>query len=770
MDEFHIFPQTQYANSPADVFTFNASIPDPITSGPEGMSIYIKYLLTNKGSNDITDMYMGIWSDPDLGDAGDDLVGCDPEDDLFFCYNATNEDSRYFVAPPAIGYKIIHGPVVPAPGEVAWFDGEDLPNYRNLGLTGFQFYINGTDPNHYTETYDYLSSPTFDFSGDPVTGSGDLDFDSSDRRMMGSTGPFSMAPGESQVLLLKLAVGQGVDYLASITSLREILNNVPEAACPFVFTATNSSGAFLGQATINGLSAEPGDCVAAFDEDGNCAGAADIVIDKAAYINLQIYGDDPTTAGIDEGMNAGESFTLKIYDASEEMILEYPLPFDCWTNTQGAPLEGACGDHTNVYDFPTTDDLMFGAGWNLISIDVGLGGSTPAECFACLGDNLIYVTGFDGGSVFYDPSLPDFLNTLTSIDPGCGYWVKVTEPMVGNFVGPVIPSDFAIDSDEGWNLIGYWPQFAMTPAEAFAALVSGGQLIYVTGFDGGAMFYDPSLPDFLNTLGAVENGFGYWVKTTEAIPGFTYPVGGAPTGEKRPSVKATAETLGPFTFAPTNLSGAFVGTVRLQEQPCEAVDIIAAFDEGGNCAGAAYLTVNEGVSYIALPVYGDDPTTDGVDEGIGGGEGFTLALYDASTDQVFTNAELFTCWANTNGAPLPGDCGNYLLLYDTWTDVAGPSAPSLPASYALYANYPNPFNPSTVIQFDLPRRSDVSLAVYNILGKKVKELVDKEMPAGTYSVDWNGDNEQGKRVSSGMYFYRLTAGDFEQTKKMVLIK
>ena len=89
---------------------------------------------------------------------------------------------------------------------------------------------------------------------------------------------------------------------------------------------------------------------------------------------------------------------------------------------------------------------------------------------------------------------------------------------------------------------------------------------------------------------------------------------------------------------------------------------------------------------------------------------------------------------------------------------------------SLRENHPNPFNPETHIVFELAERTQVSLIVYNILGEKVKVLVSEEMPAGTHSVRWNGRDEAGNSVSSGIYFYRLSAADRFETKRMLLLK
>lgn len=89
----------------------------------------------------------------------------------------------------------------------------------------------------------------------------------------------------------------------------------------------------------------------------------------------------------------------------------------------------------------------------------------------------------------------------------------------------------------------------------------------------------------------------------------------------------------------------------------------------------------------------------------------------------------------------------------------------VPQDYLLSQNYPNPFNPSTTIQFALPKAGVVSLKVYNILGEEVAVLVNKEMNAGFQSINFDASH-----LSSGLYFYRISAGDFVDVKKILLIK
>jgi hypothetical protein len=98
--------------------------------------------------------------------------------------------------------------------------------------------------------------------------------------------------------------------------------------------------------------------------------------------------------------------------------------------------------------------------------------------------------------------------------------------------------------------------------------------------------------------------------------------------------------------------------------------------------------------------------------------------------------------------------------------AAGPT----PFKNQLEAAYPNPFNPQTTIRYQLASRQHVMLRVYDVSGAVVRTLVDESKAAGSYSLTWNGRDDHGSPVSSGMYFYRITAGSFSDVRKMTLLK
>ena len=144
-----------------------------------------------------------------------------------------------------------------------------------------------------------------------------------------------------------------------------------------------------------------------------------------------------------------------------------------------------------------------------------------------------------------------------------------------------------------------------------------------------------------------------------------------------------------------------------------------------------------------------------------------------NTDIFYTSGEVpDTAWvyilvADTTENPTIS--GSYALIddlsFEGISDIRKKENTNLVQGYQLKQNYPNPFNPTTNIEFSIPQSSDVELIIYNQLGQTVATLVNERLSAGNYSVDWNAEG-----FPSGVYFYRITAGDFTQTRKLLFTK
>ena len=115
--------------------------------------------------------------------------------------------------------------------------------------------------------------------------------------------------------------------------------------------------------------------------------------------------------------------------------------------------------------------------------------------------------------------------------------------------------------------------------------------------------------------------------------------------------------------------------------------------------------------------------------------------------------------------------GNFFILTGNNATSAENISNEIPSDFSLDQNYPNPFNPSTTIRFSIPQTSNIKIEIYDVLGNLVKTLIDYNLyEPGSYEVVWNGLDNRGKIVSSGIYFTKMQSGNFTQTMKMNFLK
>jgi hypothetical protein len=256
-------------------------------TGALGNTIFMSYKFVNKSGVQLDSVYVSQWADPDLGYAGDDAVGCDVSKGLGYVYNGVAVDANYAnlsLAPPAVGFDFFQGPIVPgAASDTAIFDLKFFGGKKNLSMTSFDFFINGNstfqDPplnsadgtrQWYNLMKGLISTSgapfpesvtgggTFSYPGDPVTGIGPTYIGAArvappgDVRMCMNAGPFTIAPGDTQQVVVAALAAQGSDYLSSVSFLKyyddiaqtayNYLFDLPQAPpAPFV-TATGLDG------------------------------------------------------------------------------------------------------------------------------------------------------------------------------------------------------------------------------------------------------------------------------------------------------------------------------------------------------------------------------------------------------------------------------------------------------------------------------------------------------------------------------------------------
>jgi hypothetical protein len=388
-----------------------------------------------------------------------------------------------------------------------------------------------------------------------------------------------------------------------------------------------------------------------------------------------------------------------------------------------------------------TQVISLTSGWNLMSLDVHPTSMAPANVFSTVIANLLQVKNL---TQTYDPALPSYLNTLTSLTDGQGYWVRMNSTSSLSLTAPAVnPTSTTIHLNTGWNLIGFTPQASQAIATSLSGIMS-----YIIQVKSLTQSYDPSLPSYLNTLTNLVPGKGYWAKVNAACD-LVYP--SSKSGNNDPSIIYSETPIPDWqpVIYPNN-SATLYGTVEINCHPAEQGDIVGAFINN-ECVSVSEVQINDGIAYVTLVINmpSDEATA-------------SFKVYDYSVDQVVD----ITSTASLSAGGVYGNDGLVALE----TAICPTDDPTAQAPVTLSQNYPNPFNPNTSIIYNLKNKGYVELSVYNVKGDLVRSLVQGNDSAGSHTVSWNGTDNCGKNVASGLYFYKVKSGSFTSTKKMILIK
>lgn len=474
----------------------------------------------------------------------------------------------------------------------------------------------------------------------------------------------------------------------------------------------------------------PGTVIEAYDPGGVLCGR-DRVRRDGSYGFMPIYRDDIYT-DFDEGAEPGDRISFTVNGAPAE-----PDPPIYWT---------ANGDVFELCSFVDERcmDIDLHEGWNLISWNLAVNGDI-GDILGDIEECVDVVLGYELGAVAWDPSLARF-STMRELYYSHGYWLRMHCAATLRICGPEIPKTVegsipprprGIFLYEGWNLVGYWPREALPVEEGFrnvSEILSG-----ASGFDRGALVWMPGMGQ-VNTLTELRPGFGYWVRV-ESDTILLYP------GFEGAAVDPPA-----LRFAPTRAGAAsrnwmlvYGEAITLDGRELSQGAAVEFFTEDGVPCGAG--DYENGVLRFT-PVYGYDTA------------GGATSVLPREGERVYVRV---------NGEPA------YPTLVWSGTGsrvrleaLSGEPGGDTPSCVSLGQNYPNPFNPSTTISFDLPAPGEVMLRVYAVTGQLVRTLADRSYPGGTHTVTWDGRNEDGLLVASGVYLYRLEAAGYVETRKMIL--
>jgi hypothetical protein len=883
-------------------------------TGAMGNVLYRRYLLINKGAqtsgaDTIKDMYVSQWSDPDIGDGTDDYAGCDTSFGLGYCYNAGASDQFYSpLPPPAVGFDFLQGPAVPAPGDSGIMLGHRIYGKRNLSMTAFYYFLRGdatvTDPTQGAyegstqfynffqgkigKTGEYFTDPfghktKFALSGDPFLRTGWVDgqiFPAGDRRIGLASGPFTMAPGDTQEIVVgEIAAGAstGIDHNVAI-SLLKYYDSVIQAAY------TGSFGAVPPGVAV---SVERFDSVLVpvqITADARRLGINSIIAslkryDETTFATRTLFDD-----GLHRDSIAGDGYFA-------DSLMMAPQQQGLYLNLAVQYANGRSLTLSHVADNITTTGPVKNAGYAVVADNLNSDGIVNP------GENIRYIVSLKNGTsmTLHGLSLEAF--------PGLGAGAvgfgdvagNATSSMHYNEADPAsylqfsVPAYFADSlfpvvlsiTDLNHNL---WHDTLEFPVVQFPFLQQSAVLTHSSGHctgtfdvrvidgpgvrnhlyviygveaidstgapgftlkdstDGRTLLLNHALPDPTGQNIPMTDGFKLFRGTIDArtgMTGWSIPSGvcefSATNGnlwglEGFGGAIGSGESMGPsltpgdlhsvlLKLAATDSMGNLLnpddttasyayrylrGAAFPPAQPSFTPFIIhstASYDyqdyRVGSLPFAAYDSDNGGrrlaVGYLENNVlngrvdgkYWPPAAGEGIDnvQSSGPREWFFIfsTPYSTSPDPaLMTNiiqGELPLMWMGTPtrvGAAF--NAGDQFLIKanqppsysDVWVFnpslVLGVAEENKPQEYRLRQNFPNPFNPSTVIGYQLPVASRVTIVVYDILGRVVTKLVDGVEPPGVRQVRWDAHSEGGG-FSSGVYFYRIQASSISDPKR-----
>ena len=335
------------------------------------------------------------------------------------------------------------------------------------------------------------------------------------------------------------------------------------------------------------------------------------------------------------------------------------------------------------------DVIPLQAGWNLISLDRSPVAPQVEEVFDDLqSGNLQYVTSFSGGVEFYDPNGLSFLNSLSNVEDYRGYWVKVAEADTLHVAGSALNGTVVPQLQSGWNLIGYAGAEDVMPAAHFADEIAADNLLYVTGFDAGFSYFDPNGLPFLNSLNALRNGFGYWVKVLE----------GAEAGNGLTVANAFRnQQVASPAFMVVN------GVSDLVDAEGGVVQVVNALGQT-----VAELPILADGYLMSTAIFGDDPVT-ATAEGCQPGEPLHFEWNGRRAEQVVTFEDQMT----------------FKQLALTFNTTG-------------FEVYPNPFSTVLTITGTNVQPATVSIQLTDAQGRQVADLVSAGQVAGPWNFDLTG--------------------------------
>ncbi len=770
-----------------------------------GNSTFYRYRLRYKGAQPWEAAHFGFWSDPDLGNAGDDYVGSDSLLGMGFVYNGDEFDGGpygYGEAPPALGYDILRGPIADTDGIDNDYDGQVDETDEAQSMTSFVLYNGNSslpgNPSEAEQYYHYLrarwrdgepitigrngrgysTTPThFMFSGNPPEfwtedqpTPGGVPHVPSDRRFIMATGPFDMQTGDTVDIWLAIVWSRGSDRLDSVRRLKE------DAAFVQTFFDDGMTAPAPPPPNTRPVLIAPAD--RALGQPTNTTLRWELI---AGFTRFELEIDDEADFS---------SPLVRVTTFNTAVTVDGPLPASnrLYWRVRAVNFAGP-GPWSEARSFTTgTGAVTMGQraplviDGNLMFVEV----AGPDERYACgplagstfgcdeVGGNHVYgsMNGAGDYIMYHEGRGPeDVIGDFAPRD----YEIRFTE--TGSYAYHVFTSGVAIQVPfEVWDIGPTYTGTNVNPNDPaddvrMVPILFAGQRGECT------WFYDPAVPGTFGVFpGSTQRVYAYYPTTTYAdweaavkplvdadpnnCPNVYDATGGAiedhiDFARGRPLQRIVY--YGDGALDPPHPAFGVVNRFYTTDLLLPSVPVISApLDGASGLAVPITLAWNSVSQQHAVQVAAD--------------AAFESLVVDTTTEATFYRIDAL---------PQPGNyywrinATDFSLTSD-WSTVASFAAsvvvgteenPDLPDRYALEPNYPNPFNPVTTIRFALPSSEQVTLDVFDVVGRRVARLVDTRLPAGFHETRWNAN-----RFASGMYVYRIRAGTYQQSRAMILLR
>ncbi len=769
--------------------------------------LFKKYIIINKGNQNIDDVYVAQFSDVDIGRAGD-FAGCDTLLNIGYCYNGGRFVETYGFSPPAIGYDFVQGPLIEGDeNDKAIYGGKVINGMKNLSMTAYVDFTCGGNifpwPSGENQWYNYFQgklpdssyfqvpdefgrgSTRFTHTGNPITGEGWLDgseYGCSERYILLSSGPFNIALGDTQEVVIAEIAAIGKDRLNSIRLLKYYSNIVQEEYNELLDIVE------YPLTSLPDLDAEESNdnIILTFGNNTEIQNFNENGFEFQGFNLYQIYSDidfkeNSVRIATFDKVDGIKEISGEIMDENGEIITGTKY----FGNDSGIPSQfEITKDYITNSDFTERQNYFFGISAYFYNpsfpdqtFETALGNSTitfkddvPGIRFR----DLLEVIQTSGNAEAYVNVEVFDLTKLTDLD----YTISFDKIKIDGEYQLI----WNLKRSDGVDLFLEQTSFTRTPIiDGLNISIAGSRdfpwistSAFLNDITVGLSPYPPIVANFYQT---VYHKLGYGTRdSSELFYNYEFRF----TGERDSIIINGAKN-----YITKDGTGS-VATVydddnpeRLKEHPLNPTGTAKRFTvripfevwniDKGIQINYQIFKYTSGYTVWDERMYGDlldTPYNENV---------ITEEMVDSTSNDFignkFTHRQMwdFSDWKRGDLVEM-----KYLdpitiediFIFNTKQFISDTVAEGIPTQFELFQNYPNPFNPTTTVRFNIIKKGLVKLSVFNILGQKVKQLVNKEMTAGQYEVPFKSNG-----LPSGIYFYRLEVGnDFSKVKKMILLK